>query len=593
MKNIKIFSLILAFTLLFGALGPAALAGEELTPPELQSASAIVIDANTGRALYAYNADEQRYPASLTKVMTVLLAVEAIERGEASLEDSVTAGDEAVQGMVEDGSTAGIQVGETMTLRDLLYCAMLSSANEACNIIAVHIAGSLDAFVEDMNARAQELGCTNTHFVNTHGLPDSNHYTTARDFAVITREAMSHETFLEISGTTSYTVPATNMSSERQLSNSNGLINPETTVYPGNFYEYARAGKTGHTNDAGYCLTSLAERSGVRLIAVVLGGQMLANSDGSYTYTNFTDSRTLYNWVFNNFSMQQVLGTTAIVTSVDVELAEDGGRASLRPQEAITALLPNVGFDTSTLERNIVIYSQDDGTPLTAPIAAGTVLGEITISLDGVVLGTSGLVTSSTVELARSEYMRMEIAAFFSNIWVDIILVVLVVAVAVYIVSVVRYRKLHRRHLQSLAEAEERMAREERFYTPVPPVQERTPAVSHTGAKTSVPRTTDELERTIVLTGVSQQRTAPPRQASAPGERTVQQRQAQPGGGAAPKPAGPTPRTQQSVLQQRPASPPRTGSSSAPTDDKARRDYFEEFFRNNGTNSSSNKNDKQ
>ena len=114
--------------------------------------------------------------------------------------------------MIPDGSTAGIQPGETMTLGDLMYCAMLGSANEACNIIAVHISGSLSAFVEDMNERAAELGCTGTHFTNTHGLPDADHYTTARDFTLITREAMSHDLFFEISGTVSYTVPATNMS---------------------------------------------------------------------------------------------------------------------------------------------------------------------------------------------------------------------------------------------------------------------------------------------------------------------------------------------------------------------------------------------
>ena len=155
MKKIKKLPLMLMLTLLFSALSPCALAdSEELSPPELQSAAAIVIDMDTGRSLYDYNADEQRAPASLTKIMTVLLAVEAVDRGEASLDDSVTAGDEALDGMVEDGSTESIQVGETMSLRDLLYCAMLSSANEACNIIAVHISGSIDAFVSEMNARA-------------------------------------------------------------------------------------------------------------------------------------------------------------------------------------------------------------------------------------------------------------------------------------------------------------------------------------------------------------------------------------------------------------------------------------------------------
>ncbi len=576
MKKIKFLPILLIAALLLAALGPGALAAEEgLTPPEISSAAAAVLDMDTGRALYELNADAQRYPASLTKVVTVLLAVEAIERGEAALSDTVTAGDEALQGMVADGSTAGIQVGETMTLSDLMYCAMLGSANEACNIIAVHIAGSLDAFVEDMNELAAGLGCAGTHFANTHGLPDSEHYTTARDFAVITREAMSHDLFLEISGTNRYTVPATNMSAERSLSNTNGLTNPESQLYPGYYYEYARAGKTGHTNDAGYCLASMAERDGARLICVVLGGSAAANADGTTTYTNFADSRTLYGWVFSNFSVQEILSSTEIITTVKVDLAENGGQASLRPAGSLSALVPNTGFDPAVLEREIVIYSERDGETLTAPIASGTELGELSLKLDGVTLGSVGLVTSGTVELARSEYMKQEIAGFFSNIWVIVILVALVAATALYIVSVVRYRKLHKRHLQSVEAAAAREARHAEPPARETPQAEPTAVLRSTGSHQSVRRQTGELEKTTVLSAPGRAQAAPRRegQAAAPAPRRE--------GGAGQTPV--TPRSgqrAQGAEQHRPASPP-------PAADKARRDYFEEFFRSNGTNNHS------
>ena len=554
MKKFKLLPTILIFALLISVLGPFALADEGIAqPPELKSAAAVITDADTGRVLYDYNGAERRHPASLTKVMTVLLAVEAIERGEASSSDQVTAGEEALDGMVEDGSTLDIKPGETLSLLDLMYCAMLPSANEACNIIAVHISGSISAFVGEMNRRASELGCDDTHFANAHGLPAEDHYTTASDFAVITREAMDHELFLEISGTSSYTVQATELSPERRISNTNGLINPECVPYPGYFYEYARAGKTGHTDGAGYCLASLAERDGVNLICVVLGG-VTYDDGGDTRHSNFTDSRSLYGWAFENFSRQEVLGTTETVTSVAVDLAEDG-QAMLRAESSISALLPNKGFDSSTLERSVTIYSEQDGEPLTAPIAAGSSLGEVSVLLDDVVLGTSSLVTSGTVELARTEFMKREISGFFGHLSVQVIIAVLVLAVALYVFCVLRYRKLHKRHLRSVEEARLRAAEAEAAPPPAPPeppAAEPTTVLRSTAPGAAVRRSTAELEKTTVLTGAARRST---------------------GSGPAVREPGPS----ASAPAQAGAAPQR--SSPPPAADKARRDYFEEFFR--------------
>ncbi len=138
---------------------------------------------------------------------------------------------------------------------------MVASANDACNVIAQYVSGSISDFVARMNARAAELGCTGTNFTNTHGLPDANHYTTAWDFSRIVREAAKHELFMTIASTINYTVPDTNVSSERVLESTNSLVNPTNPLYPGDWgYEYAKGIKTGHTNDAGYCLASSAEK---------------------------------------------------------------------------------------------------------------------------------------------------------------------------------------------------------------------------------------------------------------------------------------------------------------------------------------------
>ena len=532
MKKISLLPIFLLVVLLAGLLAPQALA---LEPPELTSAAAVLVDQDSGRVLFEKNADQTAYPASLTKVMTVLIAVEAIERGKFALTDSVTASDSCLEGMVEDGSTAGIVPGETMPLKDLLYCALLASANEACNVIGEYIGGTVTDFVAMMNSRAAELGCTGTHFANTHGLPDEEHYTTARDMSLIYREALSHEVFAEIAGTISYTVAATNVAAERQLSNTNGLINQNTQLYSGNYYEYAKTGKTGHTSAAGYCLVSSAEKDTVRLIAVVLGGQATQNSSGGYDYGNFIDSRTLYNWGFENFSVREILSSSELVTEVEVAMAEDDGKATLRPNSVITALIAN-DFDISGLERDIVIYSVRDGETLEAPIAAGTVLGEITLSLDGEVYGSTQLIAGSAVELSKLQYMKNQVANVLGMTWVKIVIVALALALVSYIALVIRYRVLHKRHMREL-----RRARLER--------QRRMEAENATRVFSEQPPAQAPRQRETVT-------------AAAPRPRQPQQPQ-QPR--RQPQPPQPQAQADEEKLK---------------AQEKARRDYFEEFFKN-------------
>ena len=204
MKKFRIFSFILCAALFFGLSAPAAHA---LGAPELDGQAALVVDMDSGRFLYALNAEQQRAPASLTKVMTVLLALEAVDRGEVSLNDTVTAQNDCREGLGEDSSSAGIIPGVQLSLRELLYCAMVGSANEACNVIGSYLSGSVSAFVDRMNQRAAQLGCVNTHFVNTNGLPAEDHYSTAYDLYLMTVEAMKHPLFMEMANTTHLLLP--------------------------------------------------------------------------------------------------------------------------------------------------------------------------------------------------------------------------------------------------------------------------------------------------------------------------------------------------------------------------------------------------
>jgi len=459
MKKFRLFSLIIIACLLFAAAAPAAHALDE---PSLVAKEVILVDLDSGRVLFAKNEHAQTSPASLTKIMTALLAVEAVDRGEHTWDEMVTAGADCRQGMDESSSTAGIMPGETMSYRDLVYCAMLPSANEACNILGTCISGSISAFVDLMNQRAAELGCENTHFENPNGLTADGHYSTAYDMYLMTRAAISHPDFMEICNTISYVVPATNMADERKLANSNALIS-ENSIYntEGNYYLYEGAAgvKTGYTRAAGYCLISTCERNGINVLAVVMGSTGVLNSDRS-DYGNFEDSVDLYNWAFDNFSYREVVSTESTVQTVEVALAEDSGKVALHPQEGISLLLAN-DITADRISLMPTIYEDK----LIAPIAAGDVLGEAVLYVDGENFGTVRLVSDREVELSRSEYIRIKLEETFGKTWVKVLIAVVVILAVLYLALVAHYRRLRRKHLQERRRAEQRRRMErERYY---------------------------------------------------------------------------------------------------------------------------------
>ncbi len=455
MKKSKILSYILIFAIISAMIMPSS--AMALNDPPLNSKAVVLVDNATGNVLFEKNADEKIYPASTTKIMTVLLAVEAIEAGKVSLTDTVTAQGDISTALGEDGSSAGIVVGETMSLESVLYCAMLSSANEACNMVASYISGDISSFVSLMNEKAKELGCTGTNFRNTHGYPDYNHYSTARDMALIALEAYSHPLFMEICNTVTKTIPATNKSEERVISNTNGLINNDSELYPGYYYEYAKGIKTGHTNDAGYCLISTASKDKISLLCVIMGGMAVEKVEKT-EYTNFSDSISTYNWAFENFSYRNIIDTTDLVKDIPVIMAKDTDYVTVRPETAVQALMPN-DEDNSSFDQQITVYSEQEGKELVAPIEAGTVLGKITISRDGVVFGSSDLVACSSVDLDYSQFIGNKIAKSLKNPLVIIIIIVVLGLLMTYAVLVVRYRrskKQYKKELEMRRRAKER-----------------------------------------------------------------------------------------------------------------------------------------
>ena len=208
----KIFIVFLCLIMLL----PVRAAAEDIT---IKARSAILVEVNTGEVLYSQAADIMQYPASLTKLMTALIVYERCDLGEI-----VTVTESALAGLSPDGSSSGLKPGEMMSVENLLYCMLISSGNDSASVLGEHTGGSVEAFVEMMNNRANELGCTGTNFENPHGLHDANHYTTARDMYIIAHEFIKHEKLMEIANTISYVVPATNKSPQRILNTTNYLI---------------------------------------------------------------------------------------------------------------------------------------------------------------------------------------------------------------------------------------------------------------------------------------------------------------------------------------------------------------------------------
>ena len=425
MKKRRWFSLFLSFALLLPLFSlTSADAYEDFT---LDAKAGLLIEADTGEILYEKNAHQENFPASLTKVMVALLVFEAIDEGKIALTDSVTATESAFEGLSSDGSTANIVPGETMTVEQLLNCMLIVSANETCNILGEYISGSVEAFVARMNERATELGCEHTHFANATGLHNSQHYTTAWDLYLITREAMKHEKFMEICNSKSYTVPTTNMTDKpRELHSTNFLISNWRAR--GYVYRDAQGIKTGSTEEAGHCLVSSAVRGDRQLVSVVLGAEKITLADGKSTLTkSFSETIRLFDYGFDSFSRREVVSADELVREVPVALSSEANYVVAHPAESITRMLPTE-LDLSELTRDITLPDSVD-----APIAAGDELGEMTVSYNGTVYGTVKLLALSDVSASWLLVARRDVADFFSRTVVRIVLVVLLLLILAFL----------------------------------------------------------------------------------------------------------------------------------------------------------------
>lgn len=409
MKKRRILSFFLTVFLFIAVITPAYAAGSF----EVEARAALLVDKGTGEILYDKACHEHNYPASITKVMTALLVLEAVDAGRLRLDQEITASESAFENLASDGSTANIKAGETMSIENLLNCLLIVSANEAAHILAEAVAGNIVTFVAQMNERAAQLGCEDTHFANPSGLHNERHYTSAWDIYLITRQAMTYDTFMEIVGRKAYEVPETNISKKRSLHSTNYLISTWRTGWPGYYYEDARGIKTGSTPEAGNCLVATAIRGNRQLISVVLGAEKVKLEDGSTETRSFSETIRLFDHGFNDFKSMQLLNSDEFIAEVPVELSSETNYVVVHPAEGLTRMVPS-DLTAEELTRTIEL----DAESVDAPVSTGDQLGTVTVSYGETVYGTVPLLALNDVSASWLLVKQREVTEFISQPWV-------------------------------------------------------------------------------------------------------------------------------------------------------------------------------
>jgi len=365
----KVISILILSTVLM-AMFPSIIFANDVS---INAPSAILMEASTGKIVYEKNIYDRMYPASLTKVLTAIIVLENCK-----LEEVVTASYDAVMGVEYGYVTANLQVGEELTVDELLNVLLIASANDAARILAEYVAGSVEEFAILMNKKAQEIGCKDSNFVTPNGIHDDNHYSTAYDLALISQYAMKNNTFREIVKKTYYILPATNKyeNDDRVFGTTNELLLVNNNERKDNYYyKYVTGIKTGFTTPAGYCLAASAEKNGLEYIVIVLdAGQ---TEDGMSA--RYIDAKTLFDYGYDNFLMKKVTQKGNSIQTIEVKnatketkkldvLIDDDVYAFVKKEEINSQIIPEI-----KIEEN-----------LKAPIEKEAIVGKVTYDINGI-----------------------------------------------------------------------------------------------------------------------------------------------------------------------------------------------------------------
>ena len=370
-KSRKIYFIIVALFIL--VMWPIlTFANDE---PDISAEASILIDNKTNKILYSNNENEKMYPASTTKILTAILTLE-----NSNLNDIVTASYDSVMSIPDGYSTANIEIGEELTVEQLLQLLLVHSANDAANVLAEYIGGSVESFVSMMNTKINELELENTHFTNTYGKHDDNHYTTAYDLAKLFQYCLKNENFRKLAGSASCAIPSTNKHESRLYTSTNELLNANSS----NYYKYLTAGKTGYTSQAKECLVASSYKDNLELTCVVLGST-----------SRFKDIKSLCEYGYSNYSIKEIVNENQTLTQIQVKNGTaETKNLDLNAQNAISILIKNTE-DNENLNPEITLNNK-----ISAPIEENEVLGSVKYTVDGIEYNTQ-LIASHSVEKSK------------------------------------------------------------------------------------------------------------------------------------------------------------------------------------------------
>lgn len=387
---------------------------------EVTAEAAYIVNDDTGRVVYQKNADRRMYPASTTKIMSAALAMTMcgdIENTMVTVPYDVWVEFDGI-----DISNAGIYGGEVMSMSDLVHCMLIQSANEAASSVAAYF--GRDSFIEAMNRKAMELGCTGTHFVNPHGLFDENHYTTARDLYLITQWALTVPGFSEITSLSSYTLSETNVHSERDIYSTIMLQNS----YSGYYTRYIKGIKTGTIDESGRCLVTRAESGGMSFTAVFLGCPFEIDTrfwdEGNSVFTN---ARLSFDWLFDNTAVSEVVKTGTPVSETALKYASEKDYLMLYAASPVSTII-----QTGTGESPDITYETSVPEEIEAPVADGQVIGSARVYSDGVYVGDVDLIAMEDIKKSYFIYIMDRINRVLTSTPAIICYALLLVLAALY-----------------------------------------------------------------------------------------------------------------------------------------------------------------